>query len=146
MTEIIPHPGTGEALDVKSQPTDLLSHFHDMLAERERDLRTHRRVVDEELVERMDHEGVRTFHAADFTIEVSKPTERDWDIALLQETLGRLVLDGIISASKAGKCVKHEPKVVAMEVRPLESDPRCQRQIKACYRDVPARRTVKVKR
>jgi hypothetical protein len=143
MTEIIPHPGTGEALDVKTQPTDLLSHFHDMLAERERDLRTHRRVVDEELVERMDHEGVRTFHAADFTIEVSKPTERDWDIDLLQE---RLVLDGIISASKAGKCVKHEPKVVAMEVRPLESDPRCQRQIKACYRDVPARRTVKVKR
>jgi hypothetical protein len=146
MPEVIPHPGTGEALDVKRQPTDLLSHFHDMLAERERDLRTHRRVIDDELIERMDHEGVRTFHAEDFTLEVSKPTEREWDLALLHETLDRLVRDGIISQSKAEKCVKHEPKVVALELRPLESDPRCQRQIRACYREVPARRSVKVKR
>jgi hypothetical protein len=110
MTEVIPHPGTGEALDVKRQPTDLLSHFHDMLAERERDLRTHRRAVDDELVERMDHEGVRTFHAEDFTIEVSKPTEREWDIALLRETLDRLVRDGIISATKARSASSTSPR------------------------------------
>jgi hypothetical protein len=146
MTDVIPHPGTGEALDVKRQPTDLLSHFHDMLAERERDLRTHRRAVDDELVERMDHEGVRTFHGSDFTIEVSKPTERQWDIELLRETLDRLVRDGIISATKAQKCIRLEPKVAAMELRPLESDPRTQRQIAACFHEMPARRNVKVKR
>jgi hypothetical protein len=100
---------------------------------------------DDELVERMDHEGVRTFHGDGFTIEVGKPTEREWNLDLLLETLDRLVSDGIISSRKAEKCVKIEQKVVAMEVRPLESDPRTQRQIAACYREVPARRSVKVR-
>ena len=142
---IVPHPRTGEALDVKTAPTDALAELHDLIGGAERDLRSHRRTVDDELVQRMDHEGVRTFHLDSYTIETSKPTEREWDIALLVDTLDRLVADGIISSRKAEKCTKVERKVVALEVRPLESDPRSQRQIKACYREVPAHRSVRVK-
>ena len=139
------HPQTGELLDVRKQPTDTLADLHESFAAHERDLRSYRRAVDDEIVTRMDHEGVRTFHGEGFTIETSKPTERDWNVDLLLETLDRLVADGIISSRKASKCVKIEHKVVAMEVRPLESDPRTQRQIAACYQEVPSRRTVRVK-
>ena len=139
------HPQTGELVDVKTTPTNVLADLHDSFSAHERDLRSFRRTVDDELVDRMDHEGVRTYHGDGFTIEVGKPTEREWNTDLLLGTLDRLVVDGIISSRKAAKCVKIEHKVVALEVRPLESDPRCQRQIKACYQEVPARRSVKVK-
>jgi hypothetical protein len=139
------HPQTGEILDVKTEPTNVLADLHESFMAHERDLRSYRRTVDDELVERMDHEGLRTFHGDGFTIEVGKPTEREWNIDLLLETLDRLVSDGIISSRKASKCVKTEQKVVALEVRPLESDPRTQRQIAACYQEVPARRSVKVR-
>jgi hypothetical protein len=143
---LVPDPRTGEALDVKTAPTDTLAELHDLISGTERDLRSHRRTVDDELVQRMDHEGVRTFHLEGYTIETSKPTEREWNTDLLLETLDRLVADGIISSRKASKCVKLEHKVVAMEVRPLESDPRTQRQIAACYHEIPSRRSVRVKR
>jgi hypothetical protein len=139
------HPQTSEILDVKTEPTNVLADLHESFMAHERDLKSYRRTVDDELVERMDHEGVRTFHGDGFTIEVGKPTEREWNLDLLLETLDRLVSDGIISSRKAEKCVKIEQKVVAVEVRPLESDPRTQRQIAACYREVAARRSVKVR-
>jgi hypothetical protein len=143
---LVPDPRTGEALDVKTAPTDTLADLHDLIAGTERDLKSHRRTVDDELVTRMDHEGLRTYHGEGYTVETSKPTERQWDTALLMATLDRLVGDGILSARKAEKCIKTELKVVAMEVRPLESDPRTKRQIAACYSEVPAHRSVRVKR
>lgn len=139
------HPETGELVDLKTTPTDTLADLHESFAAHERDLISYRRTVDDEIVERMDHEGVRTFKGDDFTIEVTKPTERAWNVDLLKETLDRLVSDGIISLRKAQACIKHEPKVVALEVRPLESDLRCKRQIAACFEEVPARRYVRVK-
>jgi hypothetical protein len=142
---LVPDPRTGEALDVKTAATDTLAELHDLIAGTERDLRSHRRTIDDEIVQRMDHEGVRTFHLGNFTIEVGKPTEREWNMDLLLETLDRLVSDGIISSRKASKCVKVERKVVAMEVRPLESDPRTRRQIAACYQEIPSHRSVRVK-
>jgi hypothetical protein len=54
------HPATGEMLDVKTEPTDVLADLHESFSAQERDLRSYRRTVDDELVERMDHEGVRT--------------------------------------------------------------------------------------
>lgn len=141
----IVHPQTGELLDIRNEPTNVLADLHESFMAHERDLRSYRRAVDDELVERMDHEGVRTFKGDGFTIEVGKPTEREWNMDLLLETLDRLVSDGIISSRKAEKCVKVERRAVAREVRPLESDPRTQRQIAACFREVPATRGVRVK-
>ena len=143
---LVPDPRTGEALDVKTAPTDVLAELHDLIAGTEKDLRSHRRTVDDEIVQRMDHEGLRTFHLDGYTIETSKPTEREWNIDLLLDTLDRLVADGIISSRKAAKCVKIEHKIVAVELRPLETDPRCQRQIAACFQEIPSRRSVRVKR
>jgi hypothetical protein len=145
-SELVVIPQTGEAIDVKSASTDALTAAHDDLASFSADVRSHQRTVDDELIARMDHEGLRTYHGEGYTLEATKPTEREWDIELLADTLDRLVRDGIISQRKADACVVQTPKPVARELRTLEADPRCQHQIAACFTEAPANRYLRVKR
>lgn len=146
MSEVIAHPLTGEAIAVKQAPTDLLADIHQQIADAETDLRSRRRAVDDELIGRMDHEGVRTFQTEGFKLEASRPLERVWHIDALRRTLERLVRDEIISQRKADACVRCEFKAVARELRPLETDPRTQKQIAACFVEEPASRYLKVRR
>lgn len=145
-TAIVLIPQTGELVDVKSATTDVLADAHDALDRFALELRSNRRAIDDELIERMDFDGKRTFHGEGFTLEASAPTGREWDTDLLETTLARLVRDEIISQRKADACLRTKIEPVVRELRTLLDDPRCTHQIRACFTEVPANRYVRVKR
>lgn len=144
MSEMIVVPQTGEVLDVKSAPNEMLLEARDKMVEYETDLKSFKRAVDDELIERMTGEGLKTWHVGGHTITASKATERVWDLDLLQDTLARLVKDQIITEAKRERCLRLKVEPVAREIAVLEDDPRCQMQIRACYEERPANRYVRV--
>ena len=141
------HPRTGELLfDPKLATTDVLAVAHDELLVDERDVRAARRVVDDELIERLDHEGKRSVTLDGFRLSASPPLEKVWDMALLRLTLENFADEGIISRRKAEACVKLEPKPVLRELANLLSDPRTRERLEKCYREEPASRYLRVER
>jgi hypothetical protein len=144
--DMIVHPRTGELLDLKTVQTDALLEARDLLSDHERQTREVRRSVDDELIRRADHEGRRSITFSEFTVEVTAPTEKQWDMRALRETLATLVERDLISDDKRRRCIRFDPKIVWAEVKTLLSDPRVRGQIEACYEEVEARRYVKVSR
>lgn len=146
MQMVAVHPRTGEAIDLHAAATDDLLDCHDSFADLEREMREAKREVDDELVRRMDHEGRRSFTFTDFKIDVTAPTEKEWDVDRLISVLDDFVAAGLLSGSKADKCVQYTPKVAWKEVKTLLSDPRLKESIEACFTEAEASRYVKVTR
>jgi hypothetical protein len=146
VTDLVQIPQTGELIDVKSATTDRLAEAHDEIKTYTAELRSFARAVDDELIERMDYDGKRTFHGEGFTLESTAPTQRDWDMDRLQIVLARLVREETISQRKADACIRTKLEPVLAELRTLEKDPRCTHAIRECYSEVAANRYVKVRR
>jgi hypothetical protein len=145
-TMLAVHPRTGEAIDLHAAATDELLECHDAFADLVREMRDAQREVDDVLIERMDHEGRRSFTFSDFKIDVTPPTEKEWNVDALQQTLANLVGRELLSMAKAERCVKAKYEPVWRELKTLLSDPRVKDHIEACFTEVPARRYVKVSR
>lgn len=145
-TDLVRIPQTGEIIDVKHATTDVLAEAHDDLKAAQTEVRSFTRLVDDELIDRMDFDGKRTFHGEGFTLEATAPTERKWDVDTLESVLARLVREGTISQRKADACIRTKLEPVMAELRTLEKDPRCTHAIRVCFEEVPANRYLKVRR
>lgn len=146
VTDLVRIPQTGELIDVKTATTDVLAEAHEDLRQAQSEVRSMARQIDDELIERMDYEGKRTYHGEGFTLEASAPVEREWDLDTLDVVLARLVREGTISQRKADACIRTKLEPNVRELKTLESDPRCTHAIRSCYTERPANRYLKVKR
>lgn len=145
-TPMIVHPRTGEVLDPRELSTDTLLEARDLLSDGEREIRSFKRQIDDEIVSRLDHEGRRQISFSDFKVTVNAPTEKVWDVDRLEATLDDLTAEGLISIDKAERCTKVKVEPVWRELKTLVSDPRVSEQISACFEEVPVQRYVRIGR
>lgn len=136
---------TGEIIPLSGDPA-VIAHAWDELTGIERDLKSTKRAIQDEITRRLDFEGRRQMTIDGYRFETTAPTDREWDLPELQTLLLQLVGEGTISEQKADRCIKWEPKVVWNEVKPLLSDPRCAKRMEQTFRVVPANRYAKVTR
>ena len=139
-------PQTGELVDpAKLATTDIAGQLESLRAW-EADVRSYRRALSDEVASRLDHEGRRSADVGEFVLSVNPPTEKQWRIRQLEETLADLVVEGAISREKAQRCIVLVPKVAWSEIKTLLSDPRISHRIEPCFDEVPIARYIKVKR
>jgi hypothetical protein len=138
-------PGTGVVVALDADPQELAEAW-DQLITLEADLRTTKREISDEITRRLDYQGRRSLEIDGVRFETTAPTEKEWNLKELQDTLGELRQEGTISAEKARRCIAWTPKAVWSEIRTLLSDPRCKARLEHCYTEVPAARYAKVKR
>jgi len=145
VTALLVIPTTGEAVDVKASPMLALARVMQSIADAEKDLRSAKRELADEIAERLDHEGRRSLDVDGWHLEVSAPTEKKWNVDELRGVLAELVGEGTISDLKSRACVRYKPEPVWAELKTLLSDPRCQARIAHCFEEVPTTRYAKVR-
>lgn len=96
-TDLIPHPRTGEALDLTAD-TETLAAWIDELREYESRSKEIRERIGAELVRRMDQSAKWTIHANGFKVTAPSPAPKvQWDAEALRPVLLELVFEGLIS-------------------------------------------------
>jgi hypothetical protein len=143
--DIVVLPGTGLVVSLDAEPAEIAQAW-DELTSTERDLRSAKRTISDEITRRLDYEGRRQMSIDGFRFETTAPTEREWDLPELQKLLRQLVGEGTISEKKADACIKWEPKPVWSEIKTLLNDPRCAKRMEHTFSEVPANRYAKVTR
>jgi hypothetical protein len=143
--EMVILPGSGEVVALNAEPAEIAAAWEE-LQTLERDLRSVKRTISDEITRRLDFEGRRSLAIDGVKFETTAPTEREWDMPELQQLLRQLVGEGTISEKKADACIKWEPKVSWSEIKPLTTDPRCSARIAQTFKEVPAHRYAKVTR
>ena len=94
-TSLIPHPLTGEAIELTAD-TDMLAHWVDQLRELERQAKEARDLIGLELLRRMDAKASWTLRAGDFKITAPSPAPKvEWDVDQLRATLADLRDQGL---------------------------------------------------
>lgn len=149
MSDLIPAPVTGEAIDLLA-PDDELAALYDRIQDLERECKAVRERIGEELVARMDMAARWTLHAGGFTVTAPSPApRREYDIDLLEAALARLSEAGEIAGTAAERCFRHETKV-SVDLRGvnalLKLGGRVREEIDLCARETVPRRRVKVAR
>jgi hypothetical protein len=145
MSELVVIPVTGEALDVARASTADLARAFQTMVDLEKDFRSVKRTISDQVAERLDYIGKRSGDVDGVHVEVTAPTEKQWNIDELRGTLAELVAEGTIDEAKAIDCLRYKPEVVWAEVKTLLSDPRCKARIEHCFTEVGATRYLKVK-
>jgi hypothetical protein len=144
--EMVILPGSGEVVALNAEPATIAAAWEE-LQTFERELRSVKRTISDEITRRLDFEGRRSLVSIDgVKFETTAPTEREWDMPALQQLLRQLVGEGTISEKKADACIKWEPKVSWSEIKPLTTDPRCSARMAQTFKEVPANRYAKVTR
>jgi hypothetical protein len=109
--EIVVHPRTGEAIEIRGAATNELAGLRDAIVDWERsDIAGWKRAIDEELRGRLDHESVRSATVGRgtgrFKITVPAPTKTVWDAEQAYKAARELVRQGLISETAAGRAVE----------------------------------------
>lgn len=109
--EIVVHPRTGEAIEVRDAATNVLAALRDAIVDWERsDVARWKHAIDAELRGRLDHESVRSATVgrgtARFRITVPAPTKTVWDAERAYMEVRALVRQGLISETAAGRAVE----------------------------------------
>lgn len=102
---VVLNPATGELVPLDS-PTDVLAQYLAGVREFEDGLRSAKRQVADELLQRMDHEGTWTVHLPGITVEGDGPGRVMYDAEELHRRLDDLVDHGHISAAARDKAVE----------------------------------------
>lgn len=144
MTDLLVIPHTGEVVDLKEASLAAIAIVQQEILDHEKDLRTAKRELADEVASRLDVYGHRSIEVDGWHLEISAPTERQWDLDELRGVLAELVEEGTITDEKAKACVKWEPKPVWRELKILLSDPRCKERVAHAMTEVDAPRYVKV--
>jgi hypothetical protein len=145
MEDIVVIPGSGVVVPLDAGPQELAQAW-DELTMFERDLRSTKRQISDEITRRLDHEGKRSMEVDGVKFETTAPTEKQWDLFALQQVLRELVEEETISQTKADACLTWTPKAIWSELRTLLTDPRCKERVGHCMSEVPAARYAKVSR
>ena len=143
--EIVVLPGSGVVVALDAEPKEIAAAWDEMTT-LERDLRSAKRTISDEITRRLDYEGRRSMSVDGVKFETTAPTEREFDLPELQNLLLILVSEGTISEKKADACIKWTPSAVWSEIKPLTTDPRCAKRLEQTFRIVPASRYAKVTR
>lgn len=97
-TDIIPHPITGEALELTEMGGDQLAGHLAEISGLYDGLRAYKAAIVAEIARRADATGSRKISLQGVTFEVNAPTEDQWEPDTLAECLRPLVESGHISA------------------------------------------------
>jgi len=137
-------PTTGEVLRLDASAEALARAFQTMI-DMEKDLKSAKREIADEVARRLDFLGRRSGDFENVHVEITAPTEKQWNTDELRGVLAELVAEETISPEKALDCLRYKPEVVWSEVKTLLSDPRCAARIAHCFTEVPATRYMKVR-
>lgn len=146
-TSLIPHPLTGEALDLTADTEDL-AYWCDQIRELERQAKEAREILGLELMRRMDSKASWTLRAGGFKITAPSPApKREWNVDALRSTLADLRDQGLdedaIDAALE-VVVTYKPRTVGLNaLRKLGGE--VAERIDACGEDVEPTRRVTVK-
>lgn len=146
-TEVIPHPLTGEAIELAAE-TDTLAQWVDQLRELERQAKEARDMIGLELLRRMDAKASWTLRAGDFKITAPSPAPKtEWDVDQLRATLADLRDQGLdedaIDAALE-VVVTYKPRTAGLNaLRKLGGE--VAERIAACGTEVEPARRVSVK-
>jgi hypothetical protein len=114
-TALVVVPITGEVLDLATTPTDQLAAAINLTRETEVDLRTFKRRVADELLDRMDREATWTVRLGGFEVSGDGPGRTDIDGRRLYEELQGLVMEARITEHAAREAVKVETTYTAVK-------------------------------
>lgn len=147
--EIIPHPTTGEALDLRADD-DQLARWFDEIRDLERQLAEVRSEVGRELTARCDQRAKWSFQAGDLKVSVPSPAPTvEWSVDALKATLADLLSDGRIGEDAADAAlelvVTYKPRVAGLNALCKLGEDVAER-IEACGTSVDKPRRVTVKR
>lgn len=140
-TVVIPHPDTGEAIEViRTTTSDVLADVRDRLLDSSRQIDSWKRAIDRELTARLDYEGTRSAdvdgEAGAFKLSVVAPQKTQWDGAAAWRALQRLVRAGLISKDRmhasVERVVSFKPKHAQLEQLTKHADERVRDAITAC--------------
>lgn len=143
--DVVVIPGSGLVVSLDADVEGIAAAW-DELTTLEREVRSVKRTISDEITRRLDFEGRRQITVDGFKLETTAPEEREWDLPALQTLLLQLVSEGTISEKKADACIKWTPAVAWAEIKPLTTDPRCSARIAQTFKMVPANRYAKVTR
>jgi hypothetical protein len=146
--EVIPHPVTGEAIAiVKDTATNVLAELRSAIVDHERSvLRRWKRLIDDEIRDRLDEENVRTAtvgpsRGTRWKVTVPAPTTTEWDGEAAYKAVRELVRQGLISATAAGRCVErvveYKPKHNELKKLADHADERVRAAARACRTIAP---------
>ena len=111
-------PVLGEVLPLDA-PSDQLAEAAWRMRELETELARVRKLVGNELVNRMDRENLRSVEVAGYSITVSAPGAVDWDADQLAEVLGELVKRDVITAGALDRVLPVKRTVAQRELKKL---------------------------
>lgn len=100
----IANPATGELIRL-SDPTDTLAQALDEVRDMESRQREFKARISEEILRRMDAEGVWTAEVGEFKVSGQSPDRTDYDADKLLFALDRLVADGDITPDARDRAV-----------------------------------------
>lgn len=101
------HPTSGEVLDLHTASTLDLAHWRHAVREWEDNARQAKKLVDAEILDRMDRRGEWTVHEDGFDLVGSSPEPSDsYDAEALQAGLAELVDVGLIDEDAASAAVE----------------------------------------
>lgn len=137
-------PVLGEVLPLDA-PTDRLAEATWRMRELETELARVRRIVGQELIQRMDKDNLRKAEVGGYSVSVDAPGGLEWDAEALDKTLGKLVEGGVISELARRSVVVLKPTVSQRELKKLlpTLDSPDRELVEAC--SSPSRRTRRVK-
>lgn len=117
-TALVPHPGTGEVVDLSSATDAEVVDYIEAVENAADQLKAFKSLASTELVERLDRSGEWTrrvdVRGTTYEIKSTSPTAgtESYDDEQVIAAVAQLVADGVIDESAAGKTVRH---IVAVE-------------------------------
>jgi hypothetical protein len=144
---VLAHPATGEVIQLATAPDEVLAKVLDESKLLDGRMREFNRLVQDELLARMDAVAKWTIHGEGYTLAGSSPSTSEYDVGRLRQTLDRLCAEGLLSKAAATAAIKTEVsyKAVASGCNALiKLGGEVERQVKACK--VPKTRYVRVER
>ena len=111
-------PLTGELVDLNSA-TDVLAEATKRIRDLEQELTRLRAAIGNVIVERMDHENLRTAEVGEYVITVDAPGGVDWDAKKLEGELWRLVDHDSISGDAMDRVMPMKRAVSVRELKKL---------------------------
>lgn len=140
------NPVTGEVVDIPATATDQLAALRDEIRDARDALNAWAQQLDQELIERLDHEARRSAQVGGYTIKAAAPTVRETDEAALRLALEELADQGLISVAAVNAAVEivEVPKARRAGLNALHKhvDPRVREVVAAHDREIdnPTRR------
>ena len=109
--ELVPDPQTGELIDLRTAPPELLAEAAWILSERERAFRGVRQAVEAELRERLKQSGRRRDQFGRYQLALEPVNRREWDPEELEQCVRALIDEGVVRAGEVTGLLRHETVV-----------------------------------